>query len=81
MENPGVTGVELRDAHQLGRESFMAGAPRACVADARMLALLESELCGIGDAANRRHQRLMKAWNDGWDKAHVDAILEAVMAL
>ena len=81
MENPGVTGAELRDAHQWGRESFRAGAPRVCVADARMLALLESEPCGIGSDANRRHQRLMKAWNDGWDKAHVDAIVEAVMAL
>ena len=81
MENQGITGAELRDAHQWGRESFRAGAPRACAADARILALLESEPCGISDAANRRNRRLMKAWCDGWDKAHVDAILEAVMAL
>lgn len=81
MENPGVTGTELRDAHQWGRESFRAGVPRACVANARMLALLESEPCEIGSGANGRHMRLMKAWNEGWDKAHVDAIVEAVMAL
>ena len=81
MENTEATGAELRDARQWGRESFRAGVPRACVADVRMLALLESEPCEIGSDANGRHMRLMKAWNDGWDRAHVDAIVEAMMAL